>query len=241
MSRRTVPLTVDHLDLLAQAGAPCRGCLFWQLDPVRRARLGDADGEAERHQEQDAWVSTVLREWGSCGRVALVDDVPVGWAVHAPAKHLAGSAQLPTAPVSADAVLMAMIWVAPGHRGGGIGRMLVQGVARDVVRRGGGAIEAFGDTRGGRERPERRACVVSAEFLGRVGFGTRRAHPTTPRMRMDLRTALSWREEVEAALGRVRGALRPSPAGTQMKSESSLSIAALGLAPTMDLTTSPPE
>ena len=49
------------------------------------------------------------------------------------------------------------------------------------------------------------------EFLGSVGFKTHRAHPTTPRMRMDLRTALSWRDEVESALERLVGAMRPAP------------------------------
>ena len=86
--------------------------------------------------------------------------------------------------------------------------MLVQGMARDLVERGGiGAIEAFGDPagRGGR-------CLLPVEFLGSVGFKTHRPHPTTPRMRMDLRAAVTWRDEVEAALGRLVGAMRPKSA-----------------------------
>ena len=47
-------------------------------------------------------------------------------------------------------------------------------------------MEAFGDTRGRAGR-----CVMPADFLTSVGFKTQRAHATTPRMRMDLRTALS--------------------------------------------------
>jgi hypothetical protein len=42
-----------------------------------------------------------------------------------------------------------------------------------------------------------------------VGFKTQRAHSTTPRMRMDLRTTVTWRTEVEAALERLVGAVRP--------------------------------
>ena len=100
---------------------------------------------------------------------------------------------------------------------------------------------------------------------------------------MELRSAISWKDEVEAALEKLWGVVRPAPArapqrpdaadaayarlsgpgthdapaapwrsapgrggccdsgaaSTQMKSASSLSSAALGLAPTMDLTTSP--
>lgn len=198
MSRKIVRLTLDHLDTFS---GPCRDCVFWELDPVRRERVEDPCAE------KDAWVSEVLREWGSCGRVALVDDVPVGYLIYAPEAFVPGAAGFPTAPVSADAVLLTTAYVEPSMRGGGLGRMLVQGMARDLIRRGGiGAVEAFGDAtgRGGR-------CVVPVDFLGGVGFKTQRAHPASPRMRMDLRTAVRWRDEVEAALERLVGAMRPSP------------------------------
>lgn len=200
MSRRITRLTLDHL---AGLPGPCRTCLFWELDPVRRGRVED---EEARAAEKEAWVSEVLREWGSCGRIALVDDEPVGYLVYAPAAFVPGAAAFPTAPVSSDAVLMTTAYVDPAHAAGGLGRMLVQGMARDLLRRGGiRAVEAFGDARG------RRSCVVAADFLGSVGFKTHRPHPTTPRMRMDLRSALTWRDEVEAAVERLLGAVRPAP------------------------------
>jgi GNAT superfamily N-acetyltransferase len=201
MSRKVVRLTLDHL---ASLESPCSACLFWQLDPVMRNRIPADEAAAEK----EAWVSHVLREWGSCGRVVLVDDRPVGYAIYAPPAFLPGAAGFPTAPVSPDAVLLSAVWVHPDHQGGGLGRMLVQGTARDLVKRGDfAAVEAFGDTRGpGRSR----ACVVPADFLGSVGFKTHRPHGTTPRMRMDLRTALTWRTEVEAALERLVGAVRPA-------------------------------
>jgi GNAT superfamily N-acetyltransferase len=199
MSRKVVRLTLDHLEQLT---APCRSCLFWELDPVRRARATDACAE------KDAWVSEVLREWGSCGRVVLVDDEPVGYVVYAPDAFLPGAAAFATAPVSPDAVLLTTVHVEPAYRGGGLARMLVQGMARDLVQRGGiAAIEAFGDPsgRGGR-------CQLPVEFLGSVGFKTHRPHPTAPRLRMDLRAAISWKGEVESALERLVGAVRPKSA-----------------------------
>jgi GNAT superfamily N-acetyltransferase len=201
MSRKVVRLTLDHL---AQLAAPCTTCLFWQLDPVSRARVPAAESAAEK----EAWVSHVLREWGSCGRVVLVDEKAVGYAIYAPPSFLPGAGGFPTAPVSPDAVLLSAVWVDPGHTGGGLGRMLVQGMARDLVQRGGiGAIEAFGDPtgRGGR-------CLLPVEFLGSVGFKTHRPHPTAPRLRMDLRAAISWKDEVESALERLVGAVRPKSA-----------------------------
>ncbi|QDH11223.1 GNAT family N-acetyltransferase [Nocardioides dongxiaopingii] len=210
MTRRMVRLTPDRLEALGQAGVPCHTCVRWELDPVRRARLDrTADPLAGAAAEKEAWLSHVLREWGSCGRVALVDDVPVGYVVYAPPAFVPGADAHPTAPVSPDAVLLTTAHVDPRHAGGGLGRALVQAMARDLLERGGiRAVEAFGDTR------SRGRCVVSADFLARVGFKTHRAHPTTPRLRMELRSALTWREEVEAAVERLVGAVRPrtSPA-----------------------------
>jgi len=198
MGRRIARLTLDHLDALQ---APCRTCLFWELDLVRRGRVEDAAAE------KDAWISLVLREWGSCGRVALVDDEPVGYATYGPPAFFGGTAVFPTAPVGPDAVLLSAVWVHPAHRRGGLGRMLVQGMARDLVERGGAAaVEAFADTRG-----HGRGCTMPAEFLSSVGFKTQRAHATTPRMRMDLRSAVGWKDEVEAALERLLGVVRPAP------------------------------
>lgn len=201
MSRKVVRLTLDHL---AELPGPCRDCLFWELDPVRRARVEDPAGEKE------AWVSEVLREWGSCGRVVLVDDVPVGFLIYAPEAFVPGAAGFPTAPVSPDAVLLTTVYVDPAHRGGGLGRMLVQGMARDLIQRGGiRAIEAFGDARG--RGPLGGSCVAPVGFLGGVGFKTHRPHARYPRMRMELRSTLTWKDELEVALERLVGAVRPSP------------------------------
>ena len=160
--------------------------------------------EGERAEEKEAWVSRVLREWGSCGRVVLVDGAPVGLAIYAPAVYVPGASVFPTAPASPDAVLLTTVYVDPEARGGGLGRMLVQGMAKDLISRTTvRAVEAFGQSRG---RP---GCVIPTDFLGSVGFKTQRAHPVTPRMRMELRTAVTWRDEVEQALERLVGAVRP--------------------------------
>lgn len=203
MSRKTERLTVDHLAELAD---PVRACVFWELAPVDRARLD----EAERIAQKESWLSSVLRDWGSCGRVVRVDGRTVGHIVYAPAARLPGAAALPTAPTSPDAILAATAWIEPSLRGGGLGRMLVQAMAADLVERGHTAIEAYGDTR---DRCD--GCVLPAAFLGSVGFKTQRAHPTTPRMRMELRTALSWKDEVELALERMWGAVRPTHKATR--------------------------
>jgi GNAT superfamily N-acetyltransferase len=203
VSRKTARLTVDHLAELAD---PVRACLFWELGPVDRSRLD----EQERIAEKENWLSSTLRDWGSCGRVVRVDGRTVGHIVYAPAARLPGAATLPTAPGSPDAIIAATAWIEPALRRGGLGRLLVQAMAADLVERGHTAVEAYGDTRG-----RTQGCVLPAEFLGSVGFKTQRAHPTTPRMRMELRTALSWKDEVELALEKMWGVVRPTQKATR--------------------------
>jgi len=202
MSRKIVALTLDRL---AELTAPCRSCLFWELDPVRRGQVP----MSERAAVKEAWLSEVLREWGSCGRVALVDDRPVGFLVYVPARFVPGAEAFPTAPVSSDAVLLTTVWLEPQYAGGGLGRMLVQAMARDLILRGGvKAVEAFGDV-GPLSGLHGSRCAAPAEFLARVGFKTHRTHPTAPRLRMELSSAITWRDEVEAAWERVLGVVRP--------------------------------
>lgn len=202
MSRKTVPLTLDNLSSLPDG---CRSCLFWELDPVRRRRLDDD----ERPRQKEAWVSEVLRDWGACGRVAMVDDEAVGHMIWAPARYVPGADGFPTAPISPDAVLLTTAYVDPARRRHGIGRLLVQGMAKDLIKRGDvRAVEAFAQSlgRGGH-------CVVPQAFLAGVGFKTHRSHPLHPRMRMELRSVLTWKDEVEQAVERLLGVVRPkSPA-----------------------------
>jgi len=203
MSRKILPLTLDRL---AAVDAPCRACLFWELDPVRRSRVPVDEAAATK----EAWLSEVLREWGSCGRVAVVDDSVVGFLIYVPAAFAPGSESFPTAPISSDAVLLTTVWLDPQYAGAGLGRMLVQAMAADLIRRGGiKAIEAFGDVGPLSAVFHANSCAAPAEFLARVGFKTHRVHPTAPRLRMELSSAVTWRDEVEAALEKLLGVVRP--------------------------------
>ncbi|MGJ5754658.1 acetyltransferase (GNAT) family protein [Streptomyces puniciscabiei] len=201
MGRRLVPLTLDNLQDLPQR---CRSCVFWELDPVSGEAAVRAGTSA---LEKEAWISAVLLDWGSCGRVAYVDDVPVGFVLYAPPAYVPRSTAFPTSPVSPDAVQLMTAFIMPGYQGQGLGRVLVQTVAKDLLRRGFRAIEAFGDARW--KEP---ACLLPADHLLAVGFKTVRQHPTHPRLRLELRSTLSWKEDVEMALDRLLGAVQKEPA-----------------------------
>lgn len=290
MSRRLSALTLDNLSDLPDA---CRACVIWELDPVAGRRAAEAGDTAF---EKEAWVSATLLQWGSCGRVAYVDDEPAGFVLYAPPALVPRSVAFPTSPVSPDAVLLMTLRVLPRFTGAGLARMLIQAVAKDLTRRGVRAVEAFGlafpssqidphEVRTAREyrrgtagsrtfgadplagdglpgevvlpglvtpawsRPEvggvaepgvggvsgdtgdadptarkhpseevsASLCMMPADLLLAVGFKTVRPHPRFPRLRLELKTTVSWREDVELAIERILGTVR-APALTSMRS-----------------------
>src|SRR5579875_484630 len=199
VSRRLANVTLDNLDDLPTR---CRRCVFWELDPVSGARAAEVGDPA---LEKEAWVSAVLLEWGGCGKIVYVEGVPAGFALFAPPHAVPRSVAFPTSPVSADAVLLMTAHVLPEFTGGGLGRMLAQAVVKDLSRRGVRAVEAFGDT----EASEVGHCMLPADYLLAVGFKTVRPHPRYPRLRLELKSVASWREDVEVAIERLLGSMNP--------------------------------
>jgi GNAT superfamily N-acetyltransferase len=223
LSRRLVNLTLDNLDDLPSR---CRSCVFWELDSVTREA---AESAGNLDLEKEAWVSATLLDWGSCGKIVYVDSLAAGFVLYAPPAYVPRGVAFPTSPVSGDAVLLMTARVLEEFRGGGFARMLVQGAAKDLSRRGIRAIEAFGlVTPEGEDQQEERVgpfgpliaggggrrhppCVVPADFLLSVGFKTVRPHHRFPRLRLELKNALSWRDDVEVALERLLGSMNPEP------------------------------
>ena len=201
MSRRLANITLDNLEDLP---ARCRGCVFGELDPVHGEK---AAAHGDPGLEKEAWLSATLLEWGSCGKVVYVDGVPAGYVLYAPPTYVPRSVAFPTSPISADAVALMTAHIVPDFADGGLGRMLVQGVAKDLTRRGIRAIEAFGDVRW--DGP---ACVLPADYLLAIGFKTVRPHHRFPRLRMELKSTVSWREDLEVALERLLGSMSPEGA-----------------------------
>lgn len=199
-SRRLTALTLDNLHDLPQ---PCRACVSWELDPVAAGRAAKAGDAA---LEKEAWVSAVLLEWGSCGIVAYVGERPAGYVLYAPPAMVPRAGTFPTSPVSPDAALLVTGYVRPERQGGGIGRALVHAAAKDLLPRGFRAIEAFADAKW--ERP---ACLLPAEYLSALGFQTVRPHHHWPRLRLDLRTTVTWLEDVEVAIERILGSVVGDP------------------------------
>ena len=201
MGRKLVPLGIEAIDLLPQ---PCRRCVFWELGAKARPR-----GSEDAGLQKEAWLSSVVLEWGPAGHVLSVDGTVAGYSLYAPTRYLDQIGFEAARPVSRDAVLLATLAVLPAFEGQGIGRVLLQTMARDLTKRKVRAVEAFAD-----RAPAGRDCRIPAGFLEGSGFQVVREHPRFPLMRMDLRTALTWKDAREAALEalRVPGAAQPTPA-----------------------------
>ena len=224
MSARITPLRLEAFDQLPKHA---RRCVFWEVDP---ATLGEQDQLADPEFEKEAWLSMVMLEWGSCAQVATTapadgdegETACLGYAFYAPPRTVPRAHRFPTAPVSADAVLLTSMRVEPGPEADDLPRNLIARVVDELVRRGVRALEAFGRTEAVAELagapstdPEllpvlevlgdcsTEQCVIDAEFLLDAGFVVVAAHPYFPRLRLELDKGLGWKAEVEAALERL--------------------------------------
>ena len=192
--RELLPLTPDRVgDLVGE----CAPCTFWQTVP-RNGHSGPAD-PLELLAE---WVETVTCDWGAPGRVAYVDGRAVGHVVVAPARHLVRLAAFPTSP-SDPSTLMLVTAITDGRDAvRGLRKSLVQSAAKDALRRRARSLDVIA------ARPlavDRHPCVLDEAFLEKVGFRVERDHPTYPRLRIDLRTVVTLRDEAAAALSRALG------------------------------------
>jgi len=200
VGRVLLPLGLDNVGRLPE---PCRACVHWELGPGQ-ARTLSRRGQADF--EKEVWLSGLMLHWGSCGQLLEIDGEIAGFALFAPPTEVPIAANFPTGPVSPDAVLLMGAKVLPQYAGQGNGRFLVQGVARELTRRGVRAIELFGHRGDLPPRPDEEEippCLVPAEFALALGFTEVRPHHRFPRLRLENDTAIGWKADVESALERL--------------------------------------
>jgi GNAT superfamily N-acetyltransferase len=189
--RELRPLTPDRVADLVGSCAPCT---FWQTVP----RNGHSD-PTEPLDLVAEWVESVTADWGPPGRIAYVDGRPAGHVVIAPARHVARLAAFPTSPSDPSTLMLVTAVTTPECAGRGLRKALVQSAAKDALRHRVRSLEAVA------ARPlavSRHACVLDVGFLEKVGFRVERDHPAYPRLRIDLRTVVTLRDEAAAAIAR---------------------------------------
>jgi hypothetical protein len=230
VSARITPLRLEGFEQLPKHA---RRCVFWEVDP---STLRGDDHLSDPEFEKEAWLSMVMLEWGSCGQLAVQsppddgsefgppitgDEACLGYAFYAPPGAVPRARLFPTAPVSADAVLLTAVAVESAEGTEGLAASLLAAVVGDLVRRGVRALEAFGYTQAVAELdcgalPDELApvvevlgdcavdqCMIGSDFLLDVGFTVVAPHPYFPRLRLELDKGLGWKAEVEAALERL--------------------------------------
>lgn len=121
--------------------------LFWELPP---AEDGSAYPSEDPRFDKQLWLQRVLYEWGICGYTAFVESgdsgcnpVAAATVFFAPPSYFPGAEQLPTGPVSPDAILISAVHVALPYMGLYLEHQLIDTVLTEAHRRGVKAIEAF--------------------------------------------------------------------------------------------------
>jgi hypothetical protein len=198
-------------DRVGDLSGPCTPCSFWQTVPHNGHAV-----EPDPLVLLKNWVEEVTEDWGPPGRVVYVDDVPSGYVLLAPARHVPRLAAFPTSPSDPSTLILLTTCAGPSDPKG-LRKALVQTAAKDALRHKARSIDAIGARA---QAVRRHPCVLEVDFLERSGFRVEREHPAYPRMRLDLRTVLSLKDEVAgvaaralARVPRLRPAEAPHPDG----------------------------
>jgi hypothetical protein len=201
-------VTLDSFD---QLPTHTRRCRFWVLDPKAETSSSDS---LDLEFENEAWLSMIMLEWGSCGQMLSSEGEIVGCALYAPPGAVPRASTFPTSPVSADAVLLTTLRVESDVDREDHSAALIQAVVADLVNRGVRALEAFGirktadDTKSGPTATlhmtcSDTACMIDADFLEKMGFDVVAPHHRYPRLRLELDRDHGWKQDVESALERL--------------------------------------
>lgn len=194
MARKMIGLSVADRDGLP---ARCADCIYWE-SPERLDMECGARCDSEFSRE---WVRTVAAEWGECGKVVTEDGKYLGFIKYAPPTRFPQARHMPSGPPLDDAPLISCLHIAPDARRHGLGGVLMREALRDLASRNEKTVQAYGlahrinlDV----------SPMVGVEFLLRSGFTVVKAHPEVPLLKLDLKSLVSWAENVEAVLESLR-------------------------------------
>lgn len=150
----------------------CRSCGWWQ---------GYDNGWPEE-REAFAWADTAAEAFGSWGKLALGDDQVLGMVQYGPAGLFKRTRQLPSGPVSEDAVLLTCSAVATGALAT-VRKSLVTAVFAELRHNGIETVEAFCAED---EKNESACQFFPQDFLRDCGFCLVRSHKGLKLMRLEL-------------------------------------------------------
>ncbi len=125
---------------------PCRSCLYWENPAARNEQLSKID--KKRHEAaKRKWFLRALTEFGNCGKILYVDDLPVGYVQYAyesmlPNSRGYGAQKLGTA--EEKTVFISCLYISDKDlRKKGLGRKLLDRAVTDLKNRSFKAVETF--------------------------------------------------------------------------------------------------
>jgi len=191
------------LSLVPQGKLPsaCTGCRFWEHETPLPRRCGAAcDPEAAARSVHD-----IVAEWGECGRAAVDEGEALGFIKYGPPRYFPQARFMPSGPPDPDVALITCMHIDPDARGKGLGGVLMRAALKDLAQRGERTVQMYADATEGAadDRP-----IVGVAFAVRHGFVVARPHPEVPLMRLDLKSLVSWTENLESVLESLRLPLR---------------------------------
>ncbi len=195
--------TLTGLSLVANDGLPaeCAGCVFWEHDSRLARRCGAVcDGPAATE-----WVRRVSGEWGECGRAAVDGGEVLGFIKYAPPEYFPQARYMPSGPPAPDVVMIACMHISPDARGRGLGGVLMRAALRDLAQRQERSVQVYADASPTRS-PD--SPLVGVDFCLRQGFIVDRPHGEVPLLRLDLKSLVTWTENIEAVLDSLRLPIR---------------------------------
>ena len=189
-AQRRKILDLDR-SLVAALPGNCSSCCFWET-----ASAG-SPGTCPAGKGKEDWVSRMLVEGFSPGKLIMSDDVSLGYVQFAPIGMVPRLTCMLYPVPSDDAIYITCVYVVPELRGRGLGRLLLDSVSRTLHRSGARALETHGLPL------DRCGPPGPADFFAAYGFRVVKGHLETPLMRLDLRSIVPLQESIQSLLERL--------------------------------------
>ncbi|AZA10331.1 hypothetical protein [Corynebacterium pseudopelargi] len=162
-------------------------CVFWELGQDVAQKVCE---RGDPRFEKEAWLMAVLLEQQQCGFHILRDgqEHAIATIIFCQPRFSPGVAQLPTAPVSADAWLLSSLHIDPAFEGIGLEHVLIDAVLAHLWQHKALAVEAFGysSTEDPLALRKEEIGLMPAQLLQAAGFEVVAPHPSLPRLRIEL-------------------------------------------------------
>jgi GNAT superfamily N-acetyltransferase len=176
--RKIISLSPEKLEKIPEV---CRKCQFWES--------GGVSSLATDCSVKTAWLKNTSETWGECGKLILKGDQVIAFSIYAPANCFPDFKPSMAGPVSSDAALLACLYVVPEVRRKGVGRAMLQVVAKSLLKRRIVAIETYASRSGN--------FGIPLDFCLANGFFILREDPNFPLVRLELKNVILWLENLD--------------------------------------------